>query len=165
MAVLVRKIQRAKWGEDIPIIPDAPADAITNCLKTTGNTLSVWKIESEVELNDAIIALATGQSLDSFSKIDYVIIDECKLENTGLSMVDYDGDTAFEEFVKKHKNIADLTYSKLGIVQNIIIECINSNKHKFITRTQIKQLVKSALESGKLQKDKLNPKLIEKEKL
>jgi hypothetical protein len=70
-----------------------------------------------------------------------------------------------ETFVKKHKNIADLTYSKLGIMQNIIVDCINNNKHDFKTRSQIKRLVKSAFETGKLQKDKLNPELIEKLKL
>ena len=165
MAILVRKIIRGKWGEDAPISSDVPADAITNCLKTTDNTLSVWKIESEVELNDAILALATGLSQTSFSKIDYVLIDDCKMRDNGLSVVEHDGDTAFEAFIKKHKNITDLTYSKLGIMKTIIIDCINCDKHKFITRSQIKQLVKSAIESGKLQKDKLNSTLIDKEKL
>jgi hypothetical protein len=165
MSILVRKIQRAKWGGDVPVESDVPADAITICLKTTDNTLSIWEIDNENELDDAIVALATGRSLDSFSKIDYVLIDESILRDNGLSVVEYDGDTALEAFVKKHKNISDLTYRKLGIVRNIIVDCINNDKHAFKTRSQIKKIVKSAIETGKLQKDKLNPKLIEKERL
>lgn len=166
MSILVRRIARAKWGDEITQdTSDVPADAITNCLKTTNNTLSVWKIESEEELNDAILALITGKSQERFSKVDYVLIDECKLINNGLSLVDSDGDTIVDELVKKHKNISDLSYSKLGIIKDIILECINKGKYKFITRENIKKLVKSSIEAGKLQKEKLNEKLIDNEKL
>lgn len=45
MTLLVRKINRAKWMQnDILSEQDVSADAITICMKTVGNTLSVWQI-------------------------------------------------------------------------------------------------------------------------
>lgn len=54
MAYYVRKISRSKWQEN-PLNADCKeaeqevqhvaADAITNCTKTTGNKLSLWKVE------------------------------------------------------------------------------------------------------------------------
>jgi hypothetical protein len=165
MSILVRRITRAKWGENIIPYENVPADAITNCLKTTDNALSVWRIESEEELNDAILALITGKKQETFSKIDYVLIDENKLIDQGLLLVDSDGDTVVDDLVKKHRNISDLSYKKLGIIKDLILDCINNDKCHLFSRQQIKILVMNAIESGKLQKEKLNDKLVANEKL
>ncbi|MBK9356786.1 MAG: hypothetical protein IPN08_05225 [Bacteroidales bacterium] len=56
---------------------DVSADAITNCLKTNSNDLSVWKITSIEELNTAILAfLVTGSKQTQLSTLHYVLIDE-----------------------------------------------------------------------------------------
>ena len=165
MSILVRRIARAKWGDLPHDSSDVPADAITTCLKTSDNALSVWEIESEDELNDAILALVTGKSQEQFSKIDYVWIEDSKLKNKGLSLVDYPGDTAVDELVDKHKNIPNLTYVKLGKMKDVILECFASGKYDFKTRESIKKIVKSSIASGKLQREKLNEKLVKKENL
>lgn len=56
MAYYVRKISRSKW-QDNPLstneekalqeIRNVAADAITNCIKTTGNRLSIWRVEEK----------------------------------------------------------------------------------------------------------------------
>jgi hypothetical protein len=169
MSILVRRIARAKWGENI--IPDengftdVPADAITNCLKTTDNSLSVWRIESEKELDDAILALITGKKQEKFSKIDYVLIDESRLLDNGLSLVDSDGDTVVDDLIKKHKNISNLSYKKLGAVKDLILDCINNGKCRLFSKQQIKTLVKESIATGKLQKNKLNENLVINENL
>jgi len=165
MSILVRRISIAKWGDISTESSDVPADAITNCLKTSNNSLSVWAIESEDDLNDVILALVTGKSQEKFSKIDFVLIDEWKLKTFGLQVIDYPGDTVVDELVNHHKNISGLTYNKLGIMKDIIRECIICGQHNMRTRERIKKLVKSSIESGKLQKEKLNEKLIASEKL
>lgn len=184
MSLLVRRIARAKWDSfdtkietkkslksllvKVGIIKpfaDVSADAITNCLKTNDNTLSVWEIEDETEINDAILALVTGKKQEKFSTIHYVIIDKNTLNNNGLTAVDFDGDTVVEDLVKKHKNISNLSYSSLGLMKNIILDCISSNKVNTITRAQQKELVVSAIENGRLMKDALNSNLVTKEKL
>lgn len=54
MAYYVRKIARSKWQENqlsankeqaIEEVKNVKADAITNCIKTTGNKLSLWRVE------------------------------------------------------------------------------------------------------------------------
>ena len=51
MAYYIRKIARSKWQESqlstdedeaIEEVKRVKADAITNCIKTTGNKLSLW---------------------------------------------------------------------------------------------------------------------------
>ena len=62
MPLLVRKINKAKWQQiDLTISNDASGDAITNCLKTKSNTLSVWMIDSENQIDDAFLALLANQ--------------------------------------------------------------------------------------------------------
>ncbi|KAA6326225.1 hypothetical protein EZS27_024645 [termite gut metagenome] len=168
MSILVRRISRAKWDnavKDDDGLFDVDADAITNCLKTTDNTLSVWEIDDESKLDEAILALTTGKKQEQFSKIDFVLIDENMLKDKGLLLVNSDGDTVINFLIKKHRNISSLSYKKLGIMKDIILYCINNEKHKFKTKREIIQIVKEAIDSGALQKSTLNEKLIENEKL
>lgn len=57
MAYYVRKISRSKWQENplsadkvkaLQEIKGVRADAITNCIKTTGDKLSLWKVEEKM---------------------------------------------------------------------------------------------------------------------
>jgi len=60
MALQVRKINKAKWlRADIVNSAEIPADAITNCLRTQQNNLSVWRIKSEDEIENAVIAISS----------------------------------------------------------------------------------------------------------
>ena len=54
----MRKIARSKWQENqlsankeqaIEEVKNVKADAITNCIKTTGNKLTLWRIEEKRE--------------------------------------------------------------------------------------------------------------------
>ncbi|GAB6394145.1 MAG: hypothetical protein MdMp024_0457 [Bacteroidales bacterium] len=169
MPLLVRRIAKSKWKE--PFVADkngyidVPADAITNCLKTTDNNLSVWKIESEEDLDDAILALITGEKQESLKKFHYVWIEEKHLLAKGLSLVASDGDTAVNDLIKKHRDISGLTYTKLDAVKDLIVDCIKNNKCHLCTVRQMKTLIEKSIQSGRLQREDLNKKLVEKEKL
>jgi hypothetical protein len=169
MSILVRRIARAKWGgdslSDENEFTDVSADAITNCLKTSDNALSVWRIESEGELNDALLALITGKKQEKLSKIDYVLINENKLIDKGLSLIDSDGDTVVDDLVKKHRNIANLSYKKLGAVKDLILDCIHNGQCHLSSKQQNKTLLKESIKNGKLQKENLNEKLVNNEGL
>jgi len=69
MAYYVRKIARSKWQEKqlsedaaqaIEEVKSVKADAITNCIKTTGNKLSLWRVEEKSDSIDDIIPLIIG---------------------------------------------------------------------------------------------------------
>jgi hypothetical protein len=163
MALLVRRISRAKW--DNIKNNDVCADAITNCLKTNNNDLSVWKIKSEKELNEAILALVTGSRQTQLSTLHYVLIDENLVLSNGLSLRNSPGDTVVSDLVNNHCDIEDLTYKKLGQIKDLIINSIQTNKVSFITKSKLKTVLVEAIKKGKLDKQSLNPELIQNEKL
>lgn len=167
MSIVVRRINRAKWQQvlDENNITDSSADAITNCLKTTKNDLSVWKIDSIDDLNIAILALITGSQQTKLSKIDYVYFEENDLSDRGLSLNETIGDTVIEAYKDKHRDISELTYSKLGVIKDLIIEFLNKNDENFMTRSDLKKLIKSAIDTDIIKIQDLNPELVSNEKL
>jgi hypothetical protein len=48
--MLIRKIDKGKWISHDTVIEPPSADALTKDLPTRGNTLSVWYINNETEL-------------------------------------------------------------------------------------------------------------------
>jgi hypothetical protein len=185
MPLLVRRINRAKWVQIVITAPpvdfrskvykwtanlffnnlDVSADAITNCLKTTNNDLSVWHIETEVDLEKAILALITGKTQEKFSKLDVAIIDEKIAMSKGIEIISTTGDTVVKDLADTHKDLTNLTYSKLGVVKDLIIDCITTERTRFFTKKQLTDLVKKALTDGRINKADLNQKLVEAAKL
>lgn len=167
MSILIRKIKRAKWQEivDKDNKLDTSADAITNCLKTFNNDLSVWKIDSMSDLNSAILCLITGSQQSSLSKIDYIFFDEETLIKNGLILNETPGDTVIDSLKNLHRDISQLTYSKLGIIKTLIIEFLEKNDDHFFSRADLKKLLKSAIDEGIVKIEDLNKELIKNEKL
>ena len=75
------------------------------------------------------------------------------------------GDTVISDLINKHCDIEQLTYTKLGKVKDLIIDSIKTEKIGFITKRQLKTILIEAIGEGKLDKEKLNPELIQNEKL
>ncbi|TVR82964.1 MAG: hypothetical protein EA412_01200 [Chitinophagaceae bacterium] len=151
MPLLVRKISKAKWYQiDIENNNDVKADAVTNCLKTTKNSLSVWRIESEDDLDEAVLALVSNQ--DHLDTIDVVILEESTLIGYKLNIVASPGDTPVESLIEAHRDIADLTFTNLGLVKDHIVERIRKHKIKRYTIGSLKKLLKVAIEKGMLNK-------------
>lgn len=184
MPLLVRRINRAKWDQIVDtnvsdnVITkianwfkflingnDASADAITNCLKTFNNDLSVWHIETDAELEDAILALITGSSQKKLSALHIVIIDEETALKKGIQLANTPGDTVAKELINSHKDLTNLTYYKLGIVKDLILDGIKKNRTLLYTRKQLKDLIKKAINEGKVNKLELHQDLVASEKL
>jgi hypothetical protein len=154
MTLLVRKISKAKWYQlDIAVSYDVSADALTNCLRTTKNTLSVWKIDTEDDLNQAVLALVANQ--DHLAAIDVVILEESSLSQYNLKIIASPGDTPVESLVNEHRDIAELSYNKIGHVTNHIVDRIRSNHIKRYTISMLKKVLKDAIEAGLIKKEDL----------
>ena len=54
MSLLIRKINRNRWLEEDEVPNDVPADAITGCMRTQRNTLSVWEVPDEGKIDEAV---------------------------------------------------------------------------------------------------------------
>ena len=168
MPLLVRRINRVKWEQIVntDIENDVSADAITNCLKTFNNDLSVWHIESDADIEKAILALITGSRQASLSTFDIVVIDEKLALNSGLSLADTKGDTVVKELVDTHKDLTKLTYSKLGVVKDLILDCIKDGKStRRYTKSQLKKIINQAISDNKIAKDDLPIELVSSERL
>lgn len=98
MSFLVRKITRSKWPDDFCELHDIKADAYTD-LRTTNNALSFWKIEEERELEDVMLALATGPNC-SLEKVTVAWVDEEELQSKGIEIETSEGDTVIDDLKK-----------------------------------------------------------------
>lgn len=160
MAFLVRKIARAKWPEEKCELSFLDGDAISD-LRTTDNTLSLWYIDSEEELETAALALSASsksEKIDSFTVV-WVPLEE--IQAKGLSVVKSDGDTVVADLVKMHRDLNEITYGKLGSTAEVIMDALITEKHyKRFTRAQIKSALIEAYKTNRICVEKCNPKFL-----
>lgn len=155
MPFLVRKITRAKWkGCDEKL--DAPifADAITRCLSTSSNTLSVWYAADESEINNAKIALFA--SLQRVETIDITVLDEGELIKNGLTLVQTPGVTGALQFVGLHRDISGLTVDELKKVAVIVQESIINKKCVRVNERGMKDILNAAITANVVNKKDLS---------
>jgi len=155
MSYLVRKINKAKWHQiDLENDNDVSADAITSCLRTRSNSLSVWKIGNEDDLDLAVLALVSNQ--DHLESIDVVILEQDALENKyNINVVASPGITPINSMVNDHRDLKNLRFSSLESMKNHIVERIRDNKIKRYTRGTLKELLNNAIEEGIVKFDDL----------
>jgi hypothetical protein len=162
--MLARKINRSKWGPKHDLRHDAiRADAVTGCLKTMDDTLSMWRCKDDLnDLNDVFLALATGPKNDGFDTLDIVVVPENTLEDAEIAMEPTEGATAIRELRSRHVDLIALDLDKLAALARIIASQVRNSGVKRLTEGQIKQLVTDAANSGRVQLDELPKQLREK---
>jgi len=161
MPLLVRKIDRAKWEGSDPAAPSSlPADAITGCLKTSSNALSTWRIQTRSELESAVLALAAG--FTNLDTVDVVPLDERSIESAGLRIVVTPGRTPIDSLADRHRDIADLTLSSLGIFAGLVLQEVHAKNVIRFTRKDLKRMLKDAIASSLLAVERLSPSVASK---
>ncbi|MGM0986550.1 MAG: hypothetical protein ACQEXI_06125 [Pseudomonadota bacterium] len=170
MAYLVRKFHRPKW-EPNKIVPksvdELSADALTSCLRTSGNTLSVWKTESpEWGAFDDVLA-AMFSTLDGPSRADIIVLKESELQQIeGIELEENEGKTpAVNEINAKHRDISNLRHSSITCVAKIFLEELAKGQKAQVKRYSEKntiKLVKYFIDQGKIDKDQLTDRWLEK---
>lgn len=161
MPLLVRKIEKGKWlQKDILNGEVVSADAITNCMKTSKNTLSTWSVENEDQINDAVLAIVSvHQHLDT---IDVVLLNQDNLAEIGIAFKQTPGATPVPTLVESHVDIVELSYQSLGKVADCIITCFKEEKVKRFTRGELKKILLKAIEADKLSIDAIAPDIASK---
>lgn len=151
MPYLVRKINKAKWPKENYSefeINNLKADAITSCLRTSGDTLSTWEISSIDNLSQAILALVS--TFERLDKIDVVIIDETDLTSSGFEIESTPGNTPVEKLKQTHKDITGLTYQTIGNFSKLLLDTMGEGRTERYTVKKVRNLLLSAIESGEL---------------
>lgn len=163
--VIVRKIQKGKWEDYCKGIksksrikrfleewkPNASADAITNCLKTTGNELSIWIVD-EANLDDALLAMATGSEMNDLGTIYYVTfkLEEFRKNRLSYKQSSNDANTAVQSLKDNHYDIENLDYKQLGIIQKMIVHKIIKNQSHRKTRAELFPIIEKAIDENKI---------------
>lgn len=102
MAYYVRKFARAKWSllerETEDIIDNYKADTIANDMRTMGNTLSLWKVDSLSDADIEPVIVINSLLGDTISKLELMFIPEQFIENYTLEQDD--GNTVVTNYCK-----------------------------------------------------------------
>lgn len=161
MPILVRRISRAKWDKiDIVRDNDPVADAITSCLRTFNNTLSTWLIENEEQLNEAILALITGPKVEKLDSFQIIYFNEKMLHDLGLKLESTEGDTIIDALKNSHRDISELTYTKIGKVKDVVLDCLKNNRFKSVTKGELKKLLADAISKKQLSFEDLHENIV-----
>tara|TARA_R110002033_G_scaffold40631_3_gene81046 strand:- start:134 stop:625 length:492 start_codon:yes stop_codon:yes gene_type:complete len=155
MGLLVRKINRSKWpNSDNTDVFEISSDAITSCLRSTRNTLSVWKIDSEKDLDEAVLALAA--SFQRLESIDVVLLEGQDLVKANINCIQTKGITLVKDLEQTHYDLSELNYFKVGLVAEHIAQRIYLKKIKRYTVTDLKRVLNKAIEDNRLKMEDLN---------
>lgn len=160
--MLVRKINRAKWMSGDNIKEPPAADAITGCLRTTKNTLSVWRINNEAELEEAVLAIVSGQ--DHLEAIDVVMLEDEYFVKCAISTEETEGLTPVTDLKDTHIDLCSLDFWTIGMVAEHIIERIKKDKLKRFREAELTKIIKNAIAKKRLEladlKEGIQKKLI-----
>lgn len=144
MAYLIRKITLSKWKTAIKNKDAAiSADAITSCLRTSQNTLSVWYAENDIDVEFAKIALLG--TLDKVDAIDIVLLDLDSLIGKSLVIKSTAGKTRAKKFSDLHRDISDLTVNEIVTVANAVRETIMNGGLQKLVVADIRKIMKDAV--------------------
>ncbi len=169
MAYYIRKISRSKW-QDNPLstneekalqeIRSVSADAITNCIKTTGNRLSIWKVEEKNNSIDDIIPLIIGFERPDTCDVIYIPEELFFEEGISLEQSSEDANTPLEELKQYHYNAIVNNYEGLGKFAKVVLKSLSN--HKRFRGREVKTKLKEMLINHDIDKDMISLKLYEK---
>lgn len=169
MAYYVRKISRSKWPEN-PLSTDeakaleevrgVKADAITNCIRTTGNKLSLWKVEEKSNSIEDIVPLIIGFDRPDTCDIIYISDEAFLEEGISLEQSFEDANTPLDDLKKNHYNAIIKDYEGLGKFAKVVLKSLNN--HKRFKGKEIKIKLKDMLNNHEIEKEMISDKLYEK---
>ncbi|HED6271761.1 TPA: hypothetical protein U2Q93_004646 [Enterobacter sichuanensis] len=156
MAIYIRKITKSKWDWMNPIShnvapQDLGTDGVTNCCKTSGNTLSIWKIDSESLVSDddkkVVATLVTNGG--SLSSIDCIFLSDEDFNVCGLSVDQEDGDSLISDVKSRHYNIVNLNMSSVSALGLLIKKKVSGVKtgEEITQKTQLKKIDVGSIKS------------------
>lgn len=158
--MLIRMLSNIhKWDGSTTINRKDPSicgDAIGD-LRTSNNRLSVWKVENQEDINDAIVALALNR--DDVSKINYLILNEEDLIKMEIEIADDQPGKAAgldANILQKHRDLIEIDYTRLGLLAEYMTRLAKVKENQNVIS---KQNVKNLLIKYK-DEQKIHPELM-----
>ena len=160
MSLLIRKVNRNKWLQADQVPDDVSADAITGCMRTQRNTLSVWEVPDENRIDDAVLAIVSAG--DHLETIDVIQIDREHLEENQINCIQTEGRTPVEDLVDTHVDLCNLAYKELGIIAYHIADKFRQGKVECYTKKRLKGILKDAIQKQRLEATDLEDAISDK---
>ena len=139
-------------------LSEVSSDIVTSCLRTKNETLSIWQVESDHDIENAIAAFVSVR--DQVNYVEYIVIPPGKLQEHGLSVTGSDGKTPFKKQNNKHYDITGLNYSLLGNVTSTICELLQGEvaiQRK--SKQDVKVLLSETVKNGDIRLIDLKPEV------
>lgn len=159
--MLIRGIASlARWdGSTIVHRPDATtAGDVISDLRTQNNTLSVWRADSQEDINDAIVAMSLNRT--DVSKIIALLLDEAELSVMQIGFSDTQpgkAPGAIESIKQKHRDLVEIDYKRLGILSDYMLRIVHDKtKRVELTKPELKKLLEQYKEGHKIVLDEMN---------
>jgi len=153
---VARKVSRAKWQP-----PEdgsgrkATADGVTACLKTSGNTLSLWRFHDKSDL--AEIALAMVANAERVEAIDLAWLDASILDryahNESL------GHTPVTDLQSRHIDLCRLDGRQLLDFADSLFDAIQASNSERYSLKQLIGILHQAVKDGRIVPDQLKEKV------
>lgn len=156
MEYVARKFSKAKWlPKPFMVTGDIAADAVTGCLRTSDNKLSLWRCANDRNSVEEV-ALALATTYDGPSKTDVVVFPLADLESANISVESSVGGSLIEELNERHMDAIELTSDRLSMIAQIVSRYVDREAHSYrFTLESVRQLVKTAERNGRLSKSDL----------
>ncbi len=157
---LARKINKSKWEPLESMQPEAVgADALTACLRTTGNDLSVWDCHNN-ELDVAEVVLALAANFQRLDKLWVVVISRTDVESSGITIKATKGQTHVADLRLRHRDLASLDIERLARVAHLVAKSARTDgTWYFFGKPDVKELLSTAISAGRLNRADLAPDL------
>lgn len=160
MQYFVRKFENNKWISSVEKDKkgyDIDADPCTSCLRTSGNTLSVWKIDCDIknkkELEQKLleISLAMVTSANKIDQIQFIYFPVDDLKNYNYRK--NPGNTPIARLSDLHEELINLTIKDIVELAELYIKYIKMEYIEIIPKDDIKKKVEDAINNNELNKN------------
>jgi hypothetical protein len=158
VSYLVRKITRAKWdNKDGLDLDETPADAVTADLRTSGNTLSFWKIETQSDDEFCMTALALITAAQCIERMDLAWVENDSICTNKITIISSDGRTPVTSLRSNHVDLANLDLGRLCKIAGFIVEALSLGQYRRFTKLELIQIIIDAVKKNLVSIDDLEP--------
>lgn len=138
-------------------------DIITD-LRTQSNKLSVWRADSEEDINDALVALSLNRT--DVSKVIALLLDEKELEAMQITFSDKlpgKAPGAIDAIKVKHRDLLEIDYKRLGILSDYMMRIVHDKKKRVeISKPNLKKLLEQYKDKKRIKVEEMNDELLSK---
>jgi hypothetical protein len=165
MEYLARKITRSKWAKEAEGMRpgDIRADAITGCLRTSGDALSVWECDDDpADVAETILALAAAGN--QIAKMDVVLLGKEQLLTANISVrsTPERALTPVGDLRQRHVDIVRVDMSRLCAISAAIAARVRSDAHCYqLSRKEVAGLIYEAVVNRRVSRGSLHPDLVD----